>query len=49
VFRRQIARRTQLIRGRTRARSQIHATLIRNVGGRGPARDMLARKGREWL
>jgi transposase len=49
VLRRQIARRTQLVRGRTRARNQIHATLIRNLGGRGPARDILARKGREWL
>ncbi|MCA1680033.1 MAG: transposase [Actinobacteria bacterium] len=29
VLRRQIARRTQLVRGRTRARNQIHATLIR--------------------
>jgi len=49
VLRRQIARRTQLVRGRTRARNQIHATLIRNLGGRGPARDILAKKGREWL
>ena len=49
VLRRQIARRTQLVRGRTRARNQIHATLIRNLGGRGPARDIRAKKGREWL
>jgi transposase len=49
VLRRRIARRTQLVRGRTRARNQIHATLIRNLGGRGPARDILAKKGREWL
>jgi transposase len=49
VLRRQIARRTRLVRGRTRARNQIHATLIRNLGGRGPARDILARKGRDWL
>jgi transposase len=47
VLRRRIARRTQLVRGRTRARNQIDATLIRNLGGRGPARDILARKGRE--
>jgi transposase len=31
VLRRRIARRTQLVRGRTRARNQIHATLIRNL------------------
>jgi len=49
VLRRQIARRTQLVRGRTRARNQIHAIVIRNLGGRGPARDILAKKGREWL
>jgi transposase len=49
VLRRRIARRTQLVRGRTRAKNQIHATLIRNLGGRGPARDILAKKGREWL
>ena len=49
VLRRQIARRTQLVRGRTRARNQVHATLIRNLGGRGPARDVLAKQGRAWL
>jgi transposase len=49
VLRRRIARRTQLVRGRTRARNQIHATLIRNLGGRGPARDILAKKGGDWL
>ena len=49
VLRRQIARRTQLVRGRTRARNQIHAIAIGNLGGRGPARDILAKKGREWL
>jgi transposase len=49
VLRRRIQRRSQLVRGRTRARNQIHATLIRNLGGRGPARDILARKSRDWL
>jgi transposase len=49
ILRRRIARRTQLVCGRTRARNQIHATLIRNLGGRGRARDILAKKGREWL
>ena len=48
VLRRRIARRTQLVRGRSRARNQIHATLIRNLGGRGPARD-IPQEGREWL
>jgi transposase len=49
VLRRQIARRSQLVRGRTRATNQIHAIVIRNLGGRGPARTVLSRKGREWL
>jgi transposase len=49
ALRRQIARRSQLVRGRTRAINQIHAITIRNLGGRGPTRGVLAKKGREWL
>ena len=34
ILHRQITRRSQLVRGRTRAKNQIHAALIRNLGGR---------------
>ena len=49
ILRRQVTRRSQLVRGRTRARNQIHAIVIRNLSGRGPTGDLLAKKGREWL
>jgi transposase len=49
VLRRRITRRSQLVRGRTRARNQIHAVVIRNLSGRAPARDTFGRKGRAWL
>jgi transposase len=49
VLRRRIARRSQLVRGRTRARNQIHAIAIRNLSGRAPASDTFAKKGRAWL
>jgi len=49
VLRRRVSRRNQLVRGRTRARNQIHAVLIRNLGGRGPGSDAFSKKGREWL
>ncbi len=49
VLRRRVSRRNQLVRGRTRARNQIHAVLIRNLRGRGPRSDTFSKKGREWL
>ena len=49
VLRRRISRRTQLVRGRTRARNQIHAIAIRNLCGRAPASDTFGKKGRAWL
>jgi transposase len=49
VLRRRIARRSQLVRGRTRARNQIHAVAIRNLAGRAPASDTFGKKGRAWL
>ena len=49
VRRRVIARRTQLVRGRTRATNQIHAALIRQLEGRAPSRAVLGKKSREWL
>jgi transposase len=49
ILRRRIARRSQLVRGRTRARNQIHAIAIRNLCGRAPASDTFGKKGRAWL
>ncbi len=49
VRRRKIARRSQLVRGRTRATNQIHAALIRQLEGRAPGRGVLAKKSRAWL
>ena len=49
ILRHQVTRRSQLVRGRTRARNQIHAIIIRNLCGRGPTGDLLANKSRQWL
>jgi transposase len=49
ILRRRISRRSQLVRGRTRARNQIHAIAIRNLKGRAPASDTFGKKGRAWL
>jgi transposase len=49
MLRRRLARRSQLVRGRTRARNQIHAVAIRNLSGRAPASDTFGKKGRAWL
>jgi transposase len=49
VLRRRLQRRAQLVRGRTRAKNQIHAIVIRNLGGRAPGSDPFGRTGRAWL
>jgi transposase len=49
ILRRRISRRSQLVRGRTRARNQIHAVVIRNLGGRAPGTHTFSKKGRDWL
>jgi transposase len=49
VLRCRLARRSQLVRGRTRARNQVHAIVIRNLRGRAPASDTFGKKGRAWL
>ena len=49
VRRHKIARRSQLVRGKTRATNQIHAALIRQLEARAPARAVLAKKSRAWL
>lgn len=49
VLRRQISRRAQLVRQRTREKNQVHAALIRNLIGRPPVSDLFGSRGRRWL
>ena len=49
-MRRRLQRRAQLVRARTRAKNEIHATLMRKLSvGRPPFTDLFGRKGRRWL
>jgi transposase len=49
AMRRRLARRSQLVRARTRAKNEIHAVLMRCLKGRPPASDLFGVKGRRWL
>ncbi len=49
ALRRQVSRRAHLVKQRTMAKNQVHAALIRNLIGRGPASDLFGRRGRAWL
>jgi transposase len=49
VLRRRVSARAQLVRQRTRAKNQVHATLIRNLKGRPPVSDLFGVRGRRWL
>jgi transposase len=49
ALRRRLARRSQLVRQRTRCKNEIPAVLMRNLKGRPPASDLFGRKGRRWL
>jgi transposase len=49
VMRRRLQRRGQLVWARTRAKNQIHATLMRCLVGRAPFTDLFGVKGRRWL
>jgi transposase len=49
ALRRQVARRTQLVRQRTRLKNQVQAILHRNLIARCPLSDMFGVKGRCWL
>jgi transposase len=49
VMRRRLARRSQLVWARTRAKNQIHAVLMRQLIGRPPMSDLFGAKGRRWL
>ncbi|WP_080971054.1 IS110 family transposase [Burkholderia cepacia] len=46
---RQISRRSQLVRQRTRLKNEIHAVLIAHLIERCPASDLFGKKGRAWL
>ena len=49
ILRRRISARAQLVRQRTRAKNQVHATLIRNLRGKPPVSDLFGTRGRRWL
>ena len=49
ALRRQISRRSQLVRARTRAKNEVHAVLHRNLAGRPPVSDLFGTSGRSWL
>ena len=49
VMRRRLQRRSQLIWGRSKAKNQIHAVLMRQLIGRPPVSDLFGKKGRGWL
>jgi transposase len=49
AMRRRLARRTQLVRARSRVKNEIHAVLMRCLKDRPPASDLFGVKGRAWL
>ena len=49
AMRRRLARRSQLVRSRTRAKNEIHAVVIRRLKGRPPVSDVFGVTGRRWL
>lgn len=49
MLRRQIARRTHLVRRRTRLKNPVQAILARNLAPTCPVSDLFGRAGRHWL
>src|SRR5204863_9530967 len=49
ILRRRISARAQLVRQRTGAKNQAHATLIRNLKRKPPVSDLFGVRGRRWL
>src|SRR6059036_2115685 len=49
ILRRRLARREQLMRARTRAKNEIHASLQRRLQAKPPCSDLFGVKGRQWL
>src|SRR4029078_3690303 len=49
VMRRRLARRSQLVAARTRAKNEVHAILMRRLKGRPEVSDLFGKQGRAWL
>ena len=49
VLRRRLARRSQLVRARTRAKNEVHGALIRKLVAKPKVSDLFGREGRRWL
>jgi transposase len=49
VLRRQVARRSQVLRQRVRLKNEIHSVLAAHLIAKCPAADLFGRKGRAWL
>jgi transposase len=49
ALRRQVARRSQIVRQRTRLKNEIHSVLASHLIPRCPAADLFGKKGRVWL
>ncbi len=49
ILRRRLARREQLVRSRSRAKNEIHASLQRRLQPKAPCSDLFGVKGRAWL
>jgi transposase len=49
ILRRRLARREQLMRSRTRAKNEIHASLQRRLQAKPPCSDLFGVAGRRWL
>ena len=49
ALRRQVARRAQIVRQRTRLKNEVHAVLAAHLIMRCPATDLFGKKGRAWL
>jgi len=49
MLRRQVSRRTHLVRQRTRLKNQVHAILARNLAPTCPVSDLFGKTGRHWL
>src|SRR5215210_28354 len=49
ILRRRVSHRAQLVRQRTRAKNQLHVTLIRNLKGKPPVSNLFGVRGRRWL
>jgi transposase len=49
ALRRQVARRMQIVRQKTRLKNQVHAVLAAHLIDPCPASDLFGKKGRQWL